>query len=410
MKQEGKKNQQLKKERLNLILKLLMSILFITGAIVFSYPFVSDAINNYYDQKNIEKLQIETEKQNIEQLQKQREELERKNQELLAEGKLNNIPGMGLVEDPFDSAVGEAKNPGVAYFEKYTVGAIYIPTINVSLPLFRETNNLLLEKGATILQGTSFPIGGESTHSVITGHSGIPDKKLFTDLEKLEKGELFFIDIAGEKLAYQIETFETVLPHELDAVKIKDGEDLVTLLTCTPYMINTHRLLVTGKRVPFPEEEIKKEIQETQTYHKRRFQRYMVLIPLFFATVFYWMWRKFVYYQSIKYHYDFEFYLLKEGQPQENVRFMLMDKKGKLIIGQEGEPVSVMSQPDGLVAFKQLPGGIYRAARQEGTPLTIKGKVYFLKDQRFKLTRGYRPVKRGRANQGYVIDEVKKYG
>ena len=159
MKQEGNQNKQLKKERMNLMLKLLMSILFITGAIVFSYPFVSDAINNYYDQKNLEKLQVETEKQNIVQLQKQKEELERANQKLLAEGKLSNIPGMGLVEDPFDSAVGRSENPGVEYFEKYTVGAIYIPTINVSLPLFKETNNTLLEKGATILQGTSFPIG-----------------------------------------------------------------------------------------------------------------------------------------------------------------------------------------------------------------------------------------------------------
>lgn len=410
MNQEKKKNSRLKNERINLILKLAMAFLFLTGAIIFSYPFVADTINNYYDQKNLEKMQVETEKQNVKQLQAQKEELRRKNQELLAEGKLNNIPGMGLVEDPFDSAVGNAKDPGIEYFEKYTVGAVYIPAINVSLPLFKETNNVLLEKGATILQGTSFPIGGESTHSVITGHSGIPDKKLFTDLEQLKKGDFFFVDIAGEKLAYQVDAFETVLPHELDSVKIRDGEDLVTLLTCTPYMINTHRLLVTGKRVPFPEEELKKEITATQTYHKRRFQRYMALIPLFFGTVFYWMWRKFVYYQSIKHRYDFNFYLLAEGVPQVGVPFTLMDKKGRKAHLVNEEPVRAISDEQGLVSFKQLPGGIYRAVRTEGAPLKVKGKVYFLKDKQFKLTQPMRLLKKNKSNQIYTINEVKSHG
>ncbi|MGO3607855.1 MAG: class C sortase, partial [Pseudolactococcus laudensis] len=122
---------------------------------------------------------------------------------------------------------------------------------HVSLPIFDETNNELLEKGATVLQGTSFPIGGKGTHSVITGHTGLPEKKLFTDLEKLKKGDLFYIEVSGKKLAYRVERFKTVLPTELDSLKIEDSSDLVTLLTCTPYMINTHRLLVTGVRVGF---------------------------------------------------------------------------------------------------------------------------------------------------------------
>ncbi|MHC5267709.1 class C sortase [Enterococcus sp. LJL98] len=408
----NKQNQseKLKKERLNLMLKLLMSLLFLTGAIVFSYPFVSDAINNYYDQKNLEKLQIETEKQNIEQLKKQKAALEKENQALLAQGKLNNIPGMGLVEDPFDAAVGQAEDPGVAYFEKYTVGAVYIPTINVSLPLFRETNNQLLEKGATILQGTSFPIGGVDTHSVITGHSGLPDKKLFTDLEKLKMGDLFFIDIAGEKLAYQVMAFATVLPNELDAVKIKDGEDLVTLLTCTPYMINTHRLLVTGERVPYPEETIKKEIKDTQTYHKRRFQRYMLAIPLFFLSVFYWMWRKFVYYQSIKYRYNLAFYVFENGQPQKEVPFRLMDKKGKEAIEVSGHPLIVRSDDQGWVCFSPIPGGRYTVVCQGGRKQKIRAKIYFLKAEYFQLKVGYRQLKKRPSDGRYIIDEVKNNG
>lgn len=409
MKQSTTEQQRLKNERINLILKFLMALLFLAGAIVFSYPFVSDAINNYYDQKAIEQLQAQTAKQNLAELKRQKEELAEKNAQLLAEGKINNIPGMGLVEDPFAEAVGNAKNPGVDYYKENTVGAIYIPAINVSLPVFKETNNVLLEKGATILQGTSYPIGGTSTHAVITGHSGLPDKKIFTDLGKLKKGDLFFLDIAGEKLAYQIMTFETVLPHELDSLTIRDGEDLVTLLTCTPYMINTHRLLVTGKRVPYPVEEMKKEIKETQTYHKRRFEIYMILIPLFFGTILYWMWRKFVYYQSIKYRYDFAFTWLQAGTPQSGKTFILMDKKGKEAVLTDGLAQVAVSDAQGQVVFKNIPGGIYRAIHQGAEPLVVKGKVYFLKDKLFKIIRPRRYLKVHQiAGKQYVINEVKK--
>lgn len=409
MKSENPDKQYLKNERINLILKLLMAILFIAGAVVFSYPFVSDAVNNYYDQKSIARLQAENVQRNLEDLKRQKEELQKKNEQLLAEGKLNNIPGMGLVEDPFASAVGDAKNPGIEYYEENTVGAIYIPAINVSLPVFQETNNVLLEKGATILQGTSFPIGGENTHSVITGHSGLPEKKLFTDLEKLKKGDLFFIDIAGEKLAYQVEEFATVLPHELDLLTIREGEDLVTLLTCVPYMINTHRLLVTGQRVPFPKEEMEKEMKETQTYHKRRFELYMTMIPLFFGTIFYWMWRKFVYYQSITHRYDFAFTWLKDGVPQVNQPFVLMDKKGKTPLKVKGIAQIATSDAQGNVRFTNIPGGIYQAVAQGEENLVVKGKVYFLKDALFKIIRPRRFLKVQKdKGKTFIINEVKK--
>ncbi|GGI64908.1 hypothetical protein GCM10011482_05620 [Enterococcus alcedinis] len=404
------KKPKMKKEQMNVLLKVVMFVLFVTGAAVFSYPFISDAINNYYDQKNLAALQVETEKQNIEQLQKQKEDLAAKNAELLAQGKLNNIPGMGLVEDPFDEAIGNQKSPGREYFEEYTVGAIYIPSIHVSLPLFRETNNLLLEKGATILQGTSFPIGGPSTHSVITGHSAIPEKKLFTDLEKLKAGDLFFVDIAGEKLAYEIFEFDVVLPHEFESLVIQDGEDLVTLLTCTPYMINTHRLLVTGKRVPYPEEEIKAEVKATQQYHRRRFQIYMLLIPIFFALTFYWMWRKYVYYQSLKGTYNFEFYYFENGSPVSDIVFTLVGKRDKPVLNPLGEPFQARSDTKGLVSFKQVPGGIYRAISADQS-LKVRGEIWLLKDSIFMITMPLlkrkvikTPIK------AYQINEVKKDG
>ena len=409
MEPHKKRNSRMKREQMNVLLKVIMFTLFVSGAGIFAYPFISDAVNNYYDQKNLAQMQVETEQENINQLQKQKEELARKNEELLAEGKLNNIPGMGLIEDPFDEAISNQESSGREYFEEYTVGAVYIPAIHVSLPLFRETNNLLLEKGATILQGTSFPIGGPSTHSVITGHSGIPEKKLFTDLEKLKAGDLFFVDIVGEKLAYKIFEIDVVLPHEFESLVIQDGEDLVTLLTCTPYMINTHRLLVTGKRVPYPEEEIKEEVEATQQYHRRRFQIYMLLIPLFFILTFYWMWRKYVYYQSMKKTYDFEFYYFENGVVKPGVAFTLVGKDGKAVRNSQKEPMITVSDSNGLVVFKQIPGGFYRAITQD-KKLKIHGKIARLKDPIFKITS---PVFKRKVaknpKKAYQINEVSKH-
>lgn len=386
-------DQKQKNERVNLFLKLLMALLFMTGAIIFSYPFVVDAINNYYDQKMIEELQEDNQERFLNERAERLAEMEKQNEELLANKQTTNIPGMGLVEDPFESAVGDSDDPGREYFEEHTIGAIYIPEIHVSLPLFDTTNNTLLDRGATILQGTSFPIGGESSHSVITGHSGLPNKLLFTDLEKLQIGDDFYIDVAGEKLAYQVESFKTVLPHELDDLVIQEGRDLVTLVTCTPYMINTHRLLVTAHRIPYVEE-MEKEKEQAQSYHKNRFRLFMVLIPLFFGLIFYWMWRKFVYYQSGKYVYDFRFVLLNKGVPEVAVPFILVDKRKQPVLV-EGQPLVAVSDEQGEVCFQQVRGGRYWAqAQNRGSFPKIKGYIYRLKGKQFVIRSSRKVLKR----------------
>ena len=231
-------DQRQKNERINLILKLLMAILFTTGAIIFSYPFLSNAVNSYYDQKMMEKNLAEMAATNTKEQAKRHQEMAEKNKELAESKNMTNIPGMGLVEDPFENEVDDAKDPGKAYYEEHTVGAIYIPKISVSLPLFDETNAALLEKGATILQGTSYPIGGNSTHSVISGHSGLTERKLFTDLEKLVIGDDFYLTIAGEKLAYAVDDIQIVLPSDIDKVVIQPGRDLYTLWHQYPSFIS----------------------------------------------------------------------------------------------------------------------------------------------------------------------------
>ena len=135
------------------------------------------------------------------------------------------------------------------------MGYIEIPTINVNLPIYHGTGSDSLERGVGHLLGSSLPVGGESTHTILTGHSGMASQKMFTDLVQVEVGDVFYLHILDETLAYQVRELNTVLPHDTSLLGISTGGDLCTLITCTPYGINTHRLLVTGSRIPYEEAE-----------------------------------------------------------------------------------------------------------------------------------------------------------
>jgi len=131
------------------------------------------------------------------------------------------------------------------------MAVVEIPAINVRLPVFHTTSHETLLRGVGHLENSSLPIGGVGTHSVLTAHSGLAAHRLFTDLEELGVGQLFFIQVLGETLAYQVDQRRVVLPHEIDDIRILPGADHVTLITCTPYAVNSHRLLVRGIRVPY---------------------------------------------------------------------------------------------------------------------------------------------------------------
>ena len=136
----------------------------------------------------------------------------------------------------------------------YVMGYIEIPKIDVSLPIYHGVGNEALKKGAGHIEGTSLPIGGEGTHAVLSGHRGLPGRKLFTDLDLIEVGDQFYLKVLNDTLAYEVDQILTVLPHETSDLNLVPGEDLVTLVTCTPYGVNTHRLLVRGHRVDYNEE------------------------------------------------------------------------------------------------------------------------------------------------------------
>ena len=130
---------------------------------------------------------------------------------------------------------------------------VEIPAIDVELPVYHGISEDVLQKGAGHMPGTSLPVGSESTHAVISAHSGLPAARLFTDLDKLEKGDLFYIHVLGETLCYEIDQIVVTIPSDTEAIQIEKGQDYVTLLTCTPYGVNTHRLLVRGRRTEIPE-------------------------------------------------------------------------------------------------------------------------------------------------------------
>ena len=158
------------------------------------------------------------------------------------------------------------------------MGYIRIPKIKVEIPIYHGTSESVLQAGVGHFWGTSLPVGGESTHTVLTGHRGLPTKTLFTNMDKLVKGDVFYIKVLDETLAYKVDQILTVLPEETDALSIVPGQDYATLVTCTPYAINTHRLLVRGHRIPY-EEAVKIE-KNTSTGIELSFTTKVLIVTL----------------------------------------------------------------------------------------------------------------------------------
>ncbi len=154
---------------------------------------------------------------------------------------------------------GGASAPPLAYAEQLTVGGVMacvdIPKINVYLPVQHGTGADTLKKSVGHVVGTSLPVGGSSTHAVLSAHSGMASSKLFSDIDQLTEGDVFYIHVLGEVLAYQVDNIATVLPTDTSLLQIEEGKEFVTLVTCTPFGVNTHRLLVRGHRIPYTPEQ-----------------------------------------------------------------------------------------------------------------------------------------------------------
>ena len=176
--------------------------------------------------------------------------------------------GLLAASADYDSQLNLAGNGIMGYVE--------IPKISVNLPIYHGTENDSLERGIGHLLGSSLPVGGESTHTILSGHSGMASQKMFTDLEQLTAGDVFYLHVLDETLAYQVVEINTVLPYDTSLLGIAPDEDLCTLITCTPYGVNTHRLLVRGSRIPYEEAELlAEEVAEEEPVKSTWEQKYI---------------------------------------------------------------------------------------------------------------------------------------
>lgn len=227
----------------NIIKSLLAFPLFITAIGLIVYPFIA----NYISENRADSI--------VHAVRKLADSLDNKKKQAAIEQaqNYNDIISCGHIElkDPFIyeqlDDIGDYDSL-LCMTDDGVMGFIEIPSIDLSLPIYHGTSEQILEMGAGHLQGTSLPIGGKSTHTVLTGHSGLSKAKLFSDLIELKEGDIFFLNVMGERLTYKVDQITVVLPDELNDLYVEAEKDYCTLVTCTPYGVNTHRLLVRGIR------------------------------------------------------------------------------------------------------------------------------------------------------------------
>lgn len=268
--------------------KLLLFLGLLIGIAFIIYPFASQL---YYDQEA--DYEVRDFQESLEVIDPP--ELKEQNVKL-AEAYNEALDPNLTWSDPYSE---EEREEGVEVYAhmlevQEKIGVVSIPKINVKLPLFAGTRETILQSGVGHLEGTSLPVGGMNTHSVITAHRGLPEARLFTDLDKMALGDVFFVETMAGELYYEVDDIIVVEPHETDKVRIVEGKDYLTLLTCTPYMINTHRLLVRGKRIPAPPAEvvetIRKETIKDFMYYVSTYWFYFVIIIGTLMTVLGILW------------------------------------------------------------------------------------------------------------------------
>lgn len=232
-------------------------LVFLTALGITLYPIIS----NYVNQKYASKIYTEYEEmiQNV-------DDTSLKDARRLAEQYNNALAPVSAYEQESLSEASQNYNTLLNMGGNGIMGYVEIPPIQVTLPIYHGTDSETLERGIGHLLGSSLPIGGVSTHSVLSGHSGLAGQKMFTDLLQVKEGDVFYLHVLGETLAYQVVSLNTVLPYDTSLLGITPGADLCTLITCTPLAVNTHRLLVTGERIPYESaQEIQAEMQQDTT-------------------------------------------------------------------------------------------------------------------------------------------------
>ncbi len=221
---------------------ILLIIVFLVGLGLMMYPTVSDMVNKAHQSVAINSYEEQVAEMSKDDFTKILDEARAYNSKLTT----NEFP-----KNSEDLEGNEAYRSAMNPAGDGMIGYVKIDSLNLKMPVYHTTKESVLQSGIGHIPTTSLPVGGEGTHAVLTGHRGLPSAKLFSDLDKLEEGDVFYIYVLDDVLAYEVDQIKTVLPTETRDLQIIDGEDHVTLVTCTPYGVNTHRLLIRGTRIPY---------------------------------------------------------------------------------------------------------------------------------------------------------------
>jgi len=252
---------------------VILILVFLVGLGLMMYPTVSDLINKAHQSIAMDSYDEQVSDMSEEEYDEILEAARRYNSKLTT----NEFP-----RDEADLIGNEEYRAAMDPMGSGMMGYIRIDAIGLKMPIYHGTREAVLQTGVGHIPTTSLPVGGKGTHAVITGHRGLPSARLFTDIDKLKIGDMFYIYVLDDVLAYKVDQIETVLPTQTKDLQIIEGEDHVTLVTCTPYGINTHRLLVRGTRT-----EYKPEIEEETTADviKRTFNPQMIIAVICSAVL-----------------------------------------------------------------------------------------------------------------------------
>lgn len=254
------------------ITTVLIVLLMIVGFGILAYPTISNQWNTYRQSRLISDYDSAVSQLDEEDFEKAWAAARQYNQTFTQNSITTDVFGLDSAEDIRDTEYWKVLNVG----GDGIMGYLTIPKINIKLSVYHGTAEDILQTGVGHMNGTKLPIGGEDTHSVLSAHRGLPSAKLFTDIDQLEKGDRFYLHILNEDLAYEVDQIHPMIEKDdydalEDAVKIESGQDYVTLFTCTPYGVNSHRLLVRGHRVPYDGElestPVESMVQSLQNYY-----------------------------------------------------------------------------------------------------------------------------------------------
>ena len=229
----------MKKKKSNYFITVILVLMLLAGLSLLLYPSVSDYWNSFHQSQAISQYSEKVKNLDKEMRKKMWEDAQSYNQRMKGQNKDYTLSEEEKAE--YESMLNVDSNGIMGYIE--------IPKINCSLPIYHGTNASVLQTAIGHLEWTSLPVGGESTHCVLSGHRGLPSAKLFTNLDKLNEGDIFMLRVMDEVLTYEVDQILIVEPQQVEALRIVEGQDYCTLVTCTPYGINSHRLLVRGHRI-----------------------------------------------------------------------------------------------------------------------------------------------------------------